>query len=474
MKKRTLSFLLAIVLCLSLLPMTALAAETTSENLLVNPSFEDGLNGWVSPGGKWGAVESESGYYPQDGEYFAWPTEAYQENTYIYQDVSLSGYKAGDSVIFNVMVCNYDQPPHDMGRVALDLLDGSGNIIKSYSQDQRNPDWNSQTIIATIPAGAVTARVTLWAIWYVGSDVDAYYDNVSIVATTEKFSMVYITEKDGKEDAVAGDVLYLTADNGVSTDPADYIWSSSYNDAATVDENGVATFHTDASDGIAFYAKDRKSGVVGVYWVNSENENLKPASGSAWASAELAKADSLGLIPEVLQDADLTQDITRAEFAAVAVKVYEALANGEAIPAVVNPFTDTGDVEVLKAYNIGAVNGTSATTYDPDALLNREQAATMLTRVFKKVTLAGWTLPTDSQFTLPYTKPAAFADDKDISDWAKDSVYFMAANEIINGVGNNKFAPKNVTTEEQATGYANATREQALLIAVRMVENLGK
>ena len=50
----------------------------------------------------------------------------------------------------------------------------------------------------------------------------------------------------------------------------------------------------------------------------------------------------------------------------------------------------------------------------------------------------------------------------------------MAANGIINGVGNNKFAPKNVTTQEQATGYANATREQARLIAVRMVENLGK
>ena len=51
---------------------------------------------------------------------------------------------------------------------------------------------------------------------------------------------------------------------------------------------------------------------------------------------------------------------------------------------------------------------------------------------------------------------------------------WMAANGIINGVGNNKFASKNVTTEEQATGYANATREQALLIAVIMMENLGK
>ena len=98
----------------------------------------------------------------------------------------------------------------------------------------------------------------------------------------------------------------------------------------------------------------------------------------------------------------------------------------------------------------------------------------MLTRVFKKVSLAGWTLATDSQFTLPYEKPALFADDADISDWAKDSVYFMAANGIINGVGNNKFAPKNVTSADEANGYANATREQALIIAVRMVENLKK
>ncbi len=198
------------------------------------------------------------------------------------------------------------------------------------------------------------------------------------------------------------------------------------------------------------------------------------ADASEWATAELERADELGLIPTSLYGEDLTQDITRAEFAAVAVKAYEALSGTAAIPAVNNPFTDTSDVEVLKAYNIGAVNGTSATTYDPEALLNREQAATMLTRVFKKVSLAGWTLATDSQFTLPYEKPALFADDNDISDWAKDSVYFMVANGIINGVGNNKFAPKNVTSADEANGYANATREQALIIAVRMVENLKK
>ncbi|MBE6682325.1 MAG: S-layer homology domain-containing protein, partial [Ruminococcaceae bacterium] len=116
--------------------------------------------------------------------------------------------------------------------------------------------------------------------------------------------------------------------------------------------------------------------------------------------------------------------------------------------------------------------GVSATTFEPNTLLNREQAATMLTRTFKRATMNGWTIQNDAQFALTYDKPSAFADDKDISDWAKDSVYFMAANNIINGVGDNKFAPKNITSEEEATGYANATREQALIIAVRMVENL--
>ncbi|MBQ6834125.1 MAG: S-layer homology domain-containing protein, partial [Lachnospiraceae bacterium] len=99
------------------------------------------------------------------------------------------------------------------------------------------------------------------------------------------------------------------------------------------------------------------------------------------ASAELAKADALGLIPESLVDADLTQSITRAEFAAISVKAYEALSGTVALPNTVNPFTDTSNIEVLKAYNLGITTGVSATTFEPNTLLNREQAATMLTRM---------------------------------------------------------------------------------------------
>ena len=193
-----------------------------------------------------------------------------------------------------------------------------------------------------------------------------------------------------------------------------------------------------------------------------------------WAKAELADADALGLIPAGLREMDLKEPIIRAEFAAVSVRVYEALSGLTAEPAAVNPFTDTADAEVLKALYVGITNGLSAATFGPAELLSREQAATMLTRVYKKVAFESWTLDTDGDyaeaFRALFTMPEPFADDAEISAWARDSVYFMAANGVLNGVGDNRFGPKLVVSGEETLNHA--TREQAILIAVRLVKNL--
>jgi hypothetical protein len=154
------------------------------------------------------------------------------------------------------------------------------------------------------------------------------------------------------------------------------------------------------------------------------------------------------------------------------VKLYEKLSGKTAAPAATNPYRDTQDPEVLKAYNAGITAGVSADSFAPTVVLNREQAATMLTRVFKKAFVDGWTLEDDGKFTFNYTAPPKFADDAKISDWAKPSVYFMNAHGVIAGVGNNMFAPKATTSAEEAANYAVATREQALAIAVRMTEKL--
>ena len=206
---------------------------------------------------------------------------------------------------------------------------------------------------------------------------------------------------------------------------------------------------------------------------------------SDWAVEEIQRAYEIGLIPDslILPSAnDYTRSISRAEFAGIVVKTFESLTGSAAMPAVMNPFTDTSGsnlIDVLKAYNTGLMVGMSETTFEPNTVLNREMAATALTRVFKRATMPGWTFATDADFRLAFGRPAPFDDDANISDWAKDSVYFMASHNIIRGmgyvwgIGDNVFGPKNETPAHEAAGFATATREQALAIALRMVENLG-
>ncbi len=196
---------------------------------------------------------------------------------------------------------------------------------------------------------------------------------------------------------------------------------------------------------------------------------------SEWARSELREASALGLIPGCLREADLTEPITRAEFAAVSVCCYEALTGRKAQPAASNPFTDTEDEEVLKAYAIGTTNGTGPETFSPERLLDREQAAAMMTRIYKKTSIDGWTLETDGDYAEDFRgrfeMPELFDDDGSISGWARDSVYFMKAKGIIGGVGGNRFVPN--AAGEVSEGEARATREQAILIARRLVESFG-
>jgi hypothetical protein len=181
---------------------------------------------------------------------------------------------------------------------------------------------------------------------------------------------------------------------------------------------------------------------------------------SPWAATELKKADDYGLIPDSLKGADMTKPITREEFAELAVKLYEKTTGTAATAASPNPFTDTTNLEILKAFKVGVTTGTSATTFAPKELTNREQVATMLSRAIR-VIAPGADFSTDGA--------PSFSDQKDISSWALEHVKFMSKHEIIKGT-NGKFMPKATTTAEKAAGYATTTREQAIAMSVRSYE----
>lgn len=170
---------------------------------------------------------------------------------------------------------------------------------------------------------------------------------------------------------------------------------------------------------------------------------------SDWAEKTLETADANNIIPNVLKNADVSKPITRAEFAAVAVRLYDAMSENDAEAADYNPFTDTSDRDVLKAYAAGITNGVTDTTFEPESLISREQVAVMLARVYTLVEGKEIDPAFDSKFD----------DDSSISDWAKNEVYFMSECGIIDGMGGNLFAPDN-----------NASREQAVVISQRMLE----
>ncbi len=194
---------------------------------------------------------------------------------------------------------------------------------------------------------------------------------------------------------------------------------------------------------------------------------------SDWAKEEIEEAYEENMIPEVLQGKNLTERVDRAEFASIAVKLYENLSDSTAVVGR-NPFTDIAGNEckedILKAYNLDITVGTEATLFSPNDLITREQVATMLTRTYKRSEFDGWTYETDSDYVLNYNGVKKFADDDEISDYAKESVYFMVKWGIINGMGDNTFAPHgNILFED---GYGYATREEAIVIALRTAKYL--
>lgn len=178
---------------------------------------------------------------------------------------------------------------------------------------------------------------------------------------------------------------------------------------------------------------------------------------SDWAYDYMQKAGEAGLIPDRLSGQDLVQGITRAEFSAVAVQLYDALTGS--VPPYIgeNPFTDTADEDVLLAYGLGIVNGVGSGRFAPDATLTREQAVTMLGRVYE----LAQTGAVSGGATLE-APDCTFPDHSTIGDYAKPYVNFFVDQGIVNGMSGGIFGP-----------LVTMTREQALKVAVETAEKLG-
>jgi len=98
------------------------------------------------------------------------------------------------------------------------------------------------------------------------------------------------------------------------------------------------------------------------------------------------------------------------------------------------------------------VNGTSATTFEPDSNITREQIAAIMLRYarYKEIAPTGaWAIRLD------------YADLAEISDYALEGVMFCKLKGIMHGKGENNFAPND-----------NATRAEAAAILERFIKQI--
>ncbi len=164
---------------------------------------------------------------------------------------------------------------------------------------------------------------------------------------------------------------------------------------------------------------------------------------SEWADAEVSGFKDAGLMPGGFPE-DLTVSVNRAEFAAIAVAVYEKQAGTISADTGSRVFDDTNDINVLKAYKIGVVNGVSEVQFMPERGITRQEMCTMLSRL---VDALGVNAPVTMQYVI-------FDDEDDISDWADSSVQLMYKLGIVKGVSDNAktavIAPLSGATREQA------------------------
>lgn len=145
-------------------------------------------------------------------------------------------------------------------------------------------------------------------------------------------------------------------------------------------------------------------------------------------------------------------NITRAQFAKLIVEALNLKLGSQTVN-----FSDVKDGawyadSVRIAASLGIVAGYDG-KFDPDGLITREQMAAMIVRALKQVEPNGNYV----------AGPLSFADQDQISEWAKEAVAISVNKELVKGLGNGLFGPKE-----------RATRAQAAVIIYRMLESLDR
>ena len=174
-----------------------------------------------------------------------------------------------------------------------------------------------------------------------------------------------------------------------------------------------------------------------------------------WAKPSVSAMEKANLIPSALKDdADLTKNVSREEFAELITTYYNAVEKQTSIPSPSeSKFTDTKNPLIVMANKLGIVGGYPDGSFKPYNNITRQEIAVMANQAEKQLTGIGQTKNVDK-----------FSDKAKIADWAKESVGSLSNAGGIGGYPDGTFKPTNNMTKQEAIALVSNLAVKAGLI----------
>ena len=102
---------------------------------------------------------------------------------------------------------------------------------------------------------------------------------------------------------------------------------------------------------------------------------------SSWFKSDYMELNALELLPSKFQNLDLTKPISRQEMCELAVPALEKVTGNAIEPSRSDYFPDTRSSSIVKAHELGIVNGYEDGTFRPDRSLTRAELSTIVWRI---------------------------------------------------------------------------------------------
>ncbi len=181
---------------------------------------------------------------------------------------------------------------------------------------------------------------------------------------------------------------------------------------------------------------------------NNKDYIFKDLTGYDWAADAIKELTAKGIVNGISDELfEPGRNITREEFVTLICRAFNFGTSKEGVA-----FNDVNAEDwfapyVYRAVEMGIVYGISDSEFGAGMNITREDMAAIVYRVIEKT---GVNISDEVE---------SFADESDISDYAKYPIKVLSGNNIISGVGGNMFEPKK-----------NARRAEAAVIIYRCVE----